>query len=210
MSTPTTPTPATAPPAALDEKALEELLGRVVTDLGGAVTVPLVLVGDRLGLFTRLRDAGPATAADLAAAAGGLTERYVREWLRAMAASGFVTHVSGDDPSTARYRLTPEQAAAFTEPDGPVYVAGGFQNMAAALRMVDRITEAFRTGDGIGWHEHHPDMFEGTERFFRPGYLAHLTSEWIPALEGVEERLRAGGRGADVGCGFGASTIITT
>ncbi|MFR9801936.1 hypothetical protein ACL02T_06460 [Pseudonocardia sp. RS010] len=119
MSTPTTPNPATTPPAALDEQALEELLGRVVTDLGGAVIVPLVLVGDRLGLFTRLREAEQATAAELADAAGGLTERYVREWLRAMAAAGFVAHVSGDDPATARYRLTPEQAAAFTEPDSP-------------------------------------------------------------------------------------------
>ncbi|MCE3550783.1 methyltransferase domain-containing protein [Pseudonocardia sp. RS11V-5] len=204
MSTPTTRND-TAP--ALDEPALEDLLGRVVTDLGGALVVPLALIGDRLGLFTGLRDVGPATAAELAAP-GGLAERYVREWLRAMAAAGYVEHVSGDDPISARYRLTPEQAAAFADPDGPASVAGGFQSMSAALRVLDRLTDAFRTGAGIGWHEHHPDLFEGTERFFRPGYVANLTSEWIPALDGVEERLRAGARAVDVGCGFGASTII--
>lgn len=204
MSTPTGPTD-TAP--VLDEQALDELLGRVMTDLGGALVVPLALIGDRLGLFTLLRDVGPASAAELAAA-GGLAERYVREWLRAMAAAGYVEHVSGDDPAAARYRLTPEQAAAFTDPDSPAAVAGGFQSMAAALRVLDRLTDAFRTGAGIGWHEHHPDLFEGTERFFRPAYTAGLTSEWIPALDGLEERLRAGVRAADVGCGFGASTII--
>lgn len=204
MGTPTRPTDTTP---VLDEQALDELLGRVMTDLGGALVVPLALIGDRLGLFTRLRDVGPASATELAAA-GGLAERYVREWLRAMAAAGYVAHVSGDDPASARYRLTPEQAAAFTDPDSPAAVAGGFQSMAAALRVLDRLTDAFRTGAGIGWHEHHPDLFEGTERFFRPAYTANLTSEWIPALDGLEERLRAGVRAADVGCGFGASTII--
>ncbi|GAA1843740.1 class I SAM-dependent methyltransferase [Pseudonocardia ailaonensis] len=193
---------------ALDEKALEDLVGKVIGDLGGALTIPLGLLGDRLGLYRALAGAGPVTAGELAAAAGGLSERYVREWLRVMAAAGYVDFVSGDDAEEARYRMTPEQVAVFTDPDSPAFVVGGMQNMTAATRALDRLTEAFRTGEGIGWHEHHPDMFEGTERFFRPGYLAHLTTEWIPALEGIDEQLRAGARGADVGCGFGASTVI--
>jgi SAM-dependent methyltransferase len=194
--------------AALDEKAVEELVGKVIADLGGAMVVPLGLLGDRLGLFQALAEEGPMTSAELAGAAGGLAERYVREWLRTMAAAGYVDWVSGEDPAEARYRMTPEQTAVFTDPDSPAFVVGGFQNMTAATRALDRITEAFRTGDGMGWHEHHSDMFEGTERFFRPGYLASLTTEWIPALDGVDARLRDGARAADVGCGFGASTVI--
>jgi SAM-dependent methyltransferase len=198
----------------LDPRALEELVGQVISDAGGALTLPLALLGDRLGLFVSLASAGPATAAELAERTG-LTERYLREWLLAMAAAGYVTYQGGEpgteDPDSARsarYGLSPEQTEAFTNPDSPGYVVGAFQNLTAATRMLDRLTEAFRTGDGIGWHEQHPDMFEGTERFFRPGYLANLTSMWIPALTGVEDQLKGGARVADVGCGLGASTII--
>lgn len=195
---------------AVDPAALEQLIGQVISDAGGALILPLALLGDRLGLFTAIASGGPVTAAELARRTG-LNERYLREWLLAMAAAGYVTYAGADgDPSprAARYRLSPEQAEAFTNPDSPGYVAGGFQNLTAATRMLDRLTEAFRTGAGIGWHEQHPDMFEGTERFFRPGYLANLTTSWIPSLTGVEARLTAGARVADVGCGFGASTII--
>jgi 2-polyprenyl-3-methyl-5-hydroxy-6-metoxy-1,4-benzoquinol methylase len=194
--------------------ALDELLGRVITDAGGAMIFPLALIGDRLGLFTALASGGPATPAELAERTG-LNERYLREWLLAMATAGYVNY-EGSDPGaddqgsarSARYRLTPEQAEAFTNPDSPAYVAGGFQNLTAATRAVDRLTEAFRTGDGMGWHEHHDDMFVGTERFFRPGYLANLTTSWIPSLTGTEQRLTDGARVADVGCGLGASTVI--
>jgi 2-polyprenyl-3-methyl-5-hydroxy-6-metoxy-1,4-benzoquinol methylase len=198
----------------VNPEAFERLLGQVITDAGAAVTLPLALLGDRLGLFTELAAGGPATATELAARTG-LVERYLREWLLAMAASGYVTYRGGapgaEQPDSARaasYGLSPEQKEAFTNPDSPGYVAGAFQNLTAATRVLDRLTEAFHTGDGIGWHEQHPDMFEGTERFFRPGYLANLTSQWIPALTGIEERLTAGARVADVGCGHGASTII--
>jgi SAM-dependent methyltransferase len=205
--------PVTSPAAderAVDPAALEELIGRVIGDAGGALILPLALLGDRLGLFSALAAAGPVTPAELAERTG-LNERYLREWLLAMAAAGYVNYeaANGDSsPRAARYRLSPEQTEAFTNPDSPGYVAGGFQNLTAATRVLDRLTDAFRTGAGIGWHEHHPDMFEGTERFFRPGYLANLTSSWIPSLTGVEARLTSGGRVADVGCGFAASTII--
>ena len=126
-----------------------------------------------------------------------------REWLNGQAAAGYVTY-SGD----GRYTLTEEQATAFTDDSSPACVAGGFQVMLAATRAVDKLTDAFRTGEGIGWHEHHHDLFHGTERFFRPGYIANLSESWIPALDGVEDKLRAGAKVADVGCGHGASTII--
>jgi 2-polyprenyl-3-methyl-5-hydroxy-6-metoxy-1,4-benzoquinol methylase len=199
---------------AADPDALAELIGQVIADAGGALILPLALLGDRLGLFSALASAGPATSAQLAEHTG-LTERYLREWLLAMAAAGYVTYEGSDaaadgdgSAASARYRLSPEQAEAFTNPDSPGYVAGAFQNLTAATRVLDRLTEAFRTGAGIAWHEQHQDMFEGTERFFRPGYLANLTSSWIPSLTGVDKRLEDGGRVADVGCGFGASTII--
>ncbi|HVX46635.1 MAG TPA: methyltransferase domain-containing protein [Mycobacteriales bacterium] len=196
----------------VDPAKLEQLVGQVIGDLGALVTAPLALLGDRLGLFTALAANGPLTATELADRLG-LQERYVREWLLAMAASGYVTYAGnasdGADPrSTARYLLSPEQAEALTNPNSPAYVVGAFQNMTAATRVLDRLTEAFRTGAGIGWHEHHEDMFVGTERFFRPGYLTYLTSAWIPALEGMSERLTAGANVADVGCGLAASTII--
>jgi 2-polyprenyl-3-methyl-5-hydroxy-6-metoxy-1,4-benzoquinol methylase len=199
---------------AVDPDALNELLGRWIGDAGGLVTFSLALIGDRLGLFAALGSGGPATAAELADRTG-LSERYLREWLLGMAAAGYVSYEGSapgaDDQGSARsarYRLTPEQAEAFTNPDSPAYVAGGFQNLTAATRAVDRLTEAFRTGAGMGWHEHHEDMFKGTERFFRPGYLANLTSLWIPSLTDAERMLTDGALVADVGCGLGASTII--
>jgi 2-polyprenyl-3-methyl-5-hydroxy-6-metoxy-1,4-benzoquinol methylase len=203
--------PAAGQPA-VDPDALTELIGRVLADAGGALILPLAQLGDRLGLYSALASGGPATSAELAGRTG-LTERYLREWLLAMAAAGYVTCEDsgadgGQSAASARYRLSPEQAEAFTNPESPGYVAGAFQNLTAATRVLDRLTEAFRTGAGIAWHEQHEDMFEGTERFFRPGYLANLASSWIPSLAGAEKMLADGARVADVGCGFGASTII--
>jgi 2-polyprenyl-3-methyl-5-hydroxy-6-metoxy-1,4-benzoquinol methylase len=196
---------------AVDEARLEELRGQIGRDGAGAVTLPLALVGDRLGLFSTLAAAGPVTSAELAERTG-LAERYLREWLLAMAAAGYVTYTDGgsgpEAKQTARYRLSPEQAEVLTNVDSPAYVAGLFQSFTAGARVIDRLTEVFRTGEGIHWDEHHTDMFEGTERLFRPGYVANLTSSWIPSLAGLEERLVRGARVADVGCGFGASTII--
>jgi 2-polyprenyl-3-methyl-5-hydroxy-6-metoxy-1,4-benzoquinol methylase len=184
-----------------DPELLMGFVEKAVGDLGGALAVPLVLIGDRLGLF-RAMVGRTQTSVELAERTN-LTERYVREWLLAMAAAAYIRY-DGDE----RFSLSPEQAEALTNEDSPGFVAGGFQNMSAGMRSVDRLTEAFRTGDGMGWHEHHPDMFVGTERFFRPGYLANLTSSWIPGLTGAQAALEKGIRVADVGCGLGASTRI--
>lgn len=192
----------------IDPDRLRQLTERVVADAGGSMALHLGLVGDRLGLFAALADGGPLTPAELAGRTG-TAERYVRDWCLTMAASGYITHAGGGDKRTARYELSPEQAEAFTHAEGTGYVAGMFQSLTAATRMTDRLTEAFRTGAGIPWGEQHADMFEGTERFFRSGYAANLTGSWIPSLTGVAERLDSGGaRVADIGCGFGTSTII--
>jgi len=146
---------------------------------------------------------GPLTPAELAQRTGTV-ERCVREWLAAQAAAGYVTY----DPSSGRYALPAEHAVALTDESSPACVLGGFQGITAAMRAEPRVAEAFRHGRGVGWHEHDPDLFIGTERFFRPGYHAHLVDEWIPALDGAHERLEAGAEVADVGCGHGASTVI--
>jgi 2-polyprenyl-3-methyl-5-hydroxy-6-metoxy-1,4-benzoquinol methylase len=186
----------------MNEDKLMGLVHQAVGDFGAILTGALVVLGDRLDLYRHLAAAGrPLTSAELATAAG-CAERYVREWLNGQAASGYVTYTDG------RYTLDEEQATAFTDESSPACVIGGFQGMLAATRAVDRLTVAFRTGAGLGWHEHHDDLFRGTERFFRPGYAAYLTTSWIPALDGVEDKLRRGAKVADVGCGHGASTII--
>lgn len=185
------------------ESVLQELLGRIVVDFGAASNAPLVLLGERLGLYRALADHGPCTSEELARRTG-TRERYVREWLNAQAASGFVTYRSAG----ATYELEPEQRLAFADEDGPLFVIGAFETALAAGRIADRLAEAFRSGDGIGWHEHDHRLFHGIERFFRASYKANLLTQWLPALEGVEDRLRAGIRVADVGCGHGASTIL--
>jgi len=187
----------------IDETVLNDLLGRAVVDIGATMAAPLILLGDRLGLFTALAEQ-PLTSAELAERTG-TNERYVREWLRTQAAGGYVTF----DAVADRYSLSAEQALLFADEDSPAFVVGGFQTALGAARIEPRLLDTFRTGGGIGWHEHHDDLFHGCERFFRPGYMANLAASWIPALDGVGERLRRGGaRTADVGCGHGASTLL--
>jgi SAM-dependent methyltransferase len=188
---------------AIDEENLNGLLGRAITDFGATSLAALVVIGDRLGLYRVLAASGPLTAFELADKSG-THERYVREWLNAHAASGYVNYLA----DSGRYQLSPEQAMLFAREESPAFIVGGFQTALAAGRIVDRLTDAFRSGAGIGWHEHHPDMFPGCARFFKVGYLNHLVQEWIPALDGVEARLKAGIRVADVGCGVGYSTLI--
>ena len=194
-----------SPPAAasIDEAKLNDFMGQAVMDMGAAINAALVLLGDRLGLYKAMHGAGPLTAAELAAKTG-TSERYVREWLSAQAAGGYVTY----DAASDRFTLPPEQGLALAVEDSPCFIPGAFQVIASVLHDEPKIRAAFKSGNGVGWHEHHHDLFEGTERFFRPNYAANLVSSWIPSLEGVEAKLKAGARVADIGCGHGASTIL--
>lgn len=188
---------------AIDQAKLNEFMGKFVGDLGATMNAALVVIGDKLGLYKAMAGAGPLSSKELAQKTG-TSERYVREWLNAQAAGGYVTY----DAKTKTYTLPEEQALALAVEDSPAYIPGAFQLALALLHDEPKISEVFRTGKGVGWHEHHPDLFRGTERFFRPGYVANLTSSWIPALDGVEAKLKTGARVADVGCGHGASTIL--
>src|SRR5215217_6368191 len=190
-------------PTPIDQGRLDALLGRFVQDLGAAVSFPLVVIGERLGLFKALAGGEPVTPGELAERTG-TAERYVREWLAAMAASGYVTY----DAATERFHLTPEQALALADEDSAAYLPGAFQLASAIVKDAPHIERVFQSGEGFGWHEHDHDLFHGTERFFRPGYIGNLTSSWIPALDGVKDKLERGATVADVGCGHGASTII--
>ena len=189
--------------ATIDEQKLHDLLGRAVVDFGGASIAPLVLLGDRLGLYRALAAHGPSTSTELAARTG-THERYAREWLNAQAASGYVTYLA----DSGCYTLSSEQAAAFADEQGPAFIVGAFQVAVSAGRIVDKLTDAFVSGRGIGWHEHDHELFHGIERFFRSSYVGNLVQSWIPALDGVEAKLQAGARVADIGCGYGASTIL--
>ena len=188
---------------AIDENKLNDLLGRAIVDFGAVSLAPLVLIGDRLGLYRALGDEGPLTSAELAVHTG-THERYVREWLNAQAASGYVRYA----PESGRYDLTAEQALLFADEDSPAFIVGAFQTALAAGRIADKLTDAFRSGQGIGWHDHDHELFHGIERFFRSSYVGNLVQTWIPALDGVEAKLTAGIHVADIGCGHGASTIL--
>jgi SAM-dependent methyltransferase len=186
----------------MDENKLMEFVHKFVGDLGATMGAGGVVLGDRLGLYKGLT-AGPSLPEELAERTG-TAPRYVEEWLRGQAAGGYVTY----DPASGRYSLTEEQAFALTDPDGPIFAPGAFQLALGALRATPRIEAAFRSGQGLGWHQHDEDVFAGCERFFRPGYSANLIGAWLPALDGVEAKLRRGVRVADVGCGHGASTVL--
>ena len=186
----------------MNEDKLNEFLGKFVTDLGATVAAGNVVIGHRLGLYRALA-CGPATAEQLAERTG-TTPRYIAEWLRGQAAGGYITWDAAQD----RYSLTEEQAFVLANPDGGVYAPGAFVLALGALRAEERIAGAFRSGAGLGWHEHDESVFTGCEQFFRPGYIANLVPAWIPALDGVDGKLRAGAVVADIGCGLGASTIL--
>jgi SAM-dependent methyltransferase len=187
---------------AIDQAKLDAFLGKAVGDLGAAVSAVLISIGDELGLYRALA-AGPLTSSELATRTG-TNERYVREWLANQAAGGYVDY----SPATASYSLNAEQAACLADPNGPVDLPGAYAIVQDLYHVRERALENFRTGRGMEWGEHHACLFHGTERFFRAGYNAHLLSEWLPALSGVVDKLTAGARAADVGCGHGASTLL--
>jgi SAM-dependent methyltransferase len=187
----------------IDQAKLDEFMGRFVGDLGAAVSAALVVIGDKLGLYRAMGDCAPVSPEELARRTH-TDARYVREWLSNQAAGGYVTY----DPASGSFSLTPEQSLALAQEGSPAFVPGAFQLVTSLVKDEPKITDAFKTGHGVGWHEHNHDLFAGTERFFRPGYAANLVSSWIPALEGVQAKLESGALVADVGCGHGASTII--
>ncbi|HET9427968.1 MAG TPA: methyltransferase domain-containing protein [Allosphingosinicella sp.] len=187
----------------VDMDKLNTFMGKMVGDMGAALSGSLVITGAKLGLYKALADHGPATSHELAERTG-ISERYAREWLAAQAASGFVDH----DVDSGAFSMNPEQQMALANEESPVYVAPAFELIASAYIDEPKITHAFLTGEGVGWHEHHECLFRGTEKFFRPGYRANLVSTWLPAIEGAVARLEAGAKVADIGCGCGASTIV--
>ena len=188
---------------AIDEAKLNDFMGKFVHDLGAVMHAATIVVGDQLGLYKALAEAGPSRAEDLAARTG-TDARYLREWLSAQAASGYV----GYDPASDRFSLSEEQAFALAEEGSPAFIPGAFEVCVDQFKSIPKMKQALRTGLGIAWHEHDPALFNGTERFFRPGYAANLVPNWLPALDGVVAKLEAGARVADVGCGHGASTLI--
>jgi len=188
---------------AIDQDKLHAFVGKMLGDLGGAMSVPTVRIGMRLGLFDALAEA-PATSAELAARAGGLHERYVREWALAQTANGYIDY----DPASQRFSISPEQQMVFVHTESPVYLAGAFELAAAAIEAEGKVEECFRHGTGVRWGDHAGCLFCATGAFFRPGYVNNIVQNWIPALEGVEERLKAGAKVADVGCGVGFSTLL--
>jgi ubiquinone/menaquinone biosynthesis C-methylase UbiE len=186
----------------VDEAKLNELLGRMVGDLGAAATVALVRLGDSLGLYKALAK-GPLTPTGLAAATG-IAERYAREWLSAQAAADYVTY----DKATGTFSLPPEQAMVFADEDSPAFMMGGFDTIAALMENQSKVQAAFKTGGGVQWGDQAGCMFCAVARFFRPGYRTNLVDQWLPALDGVTAKLAAGGMVADVGCGHGLSTVM--
>ncbi len=188
---------------AIDSEKIHAFLGKVVGDFGAALSSGLNYIGVKLGLYKTLAQHGPLSSQELASRTG-TNERYIREWLINQAAGGYVEY----DAQSQKYHLTPEQAEALTNESSPFYIAGGFYVIKAMLQAQSRIGDNFKSGQGMLWGDHDPDLFIGTERFFRPGYTAHLIGTWIPALTGVEEKLKKGAKVADVGCGHGASTLI--
>jgi SAM-dependent methyltransferase len=188
---------------AIDPEKLQQFVFRAVDEVGATLNAALVVMGDKLGLYRALADAGALTPAELAQRTA-VSERYVREWLNAQAAGGYVEY----DPDGGTYMLAPEQAIALTDESSPAYLPGFFQIALGTVIDSPRITDAARSGAGVGWHEHNHDVFEGCERFFRPGYNASLVPAWLPALDGVLDKLQGGAKVADIGCGHGSSTIL--
>jgi 2-polyprenyl-3-methyl-5-hydroxy-6-metoxy-1,4-benzoquinol methylase len=187
---------------AVNPDKLNEIVGKFAAELGASMQGAAVLIGDQLGLYKAL--SGGAMTPEELAKKTGTAERYIREWLAGQAAGGYVTY----DSATKKYMMTPEQAFTLANEDSPVYIPGAFYLVSSVYKDRGKLADAFRSGKGVGWHEHHNDLFLGTHKFFRPGYLANLVGSWLPSLDGVVSKLEAGALVADVGCGYGSSTVI--
>ena len=187
----------------VNQDKLNEMIGRFANELGASMQGPAILIGEQLGLYKALSASGPVTSEELAKKTG-LAERYIREWLAGQAAGGYVNY----NAASGKYMMTPEQSFTLANEDSPVYIPGAFYLISSIYKDRSKIADAFRSGKGIGWHEHHNDLFIGTHKFFRPGYLANLVSSWLPSLDGVLKKLKDGATVADVGCGYGSSTVI--
>jgi SAM-dependent methyltransferase len=187
----------------IDQSKLDALLHQMVGDMGAAAAAPLVVLGDRLGLYRALAAEGPLTSDELAQQTG-TAERYVREWCSCQAGFGYITY----DGASGKFSMTPEQRAVFADADSPASMTGGYYGILAMCIDEPKVTRIFKTGEGLGWGEHCSCLFCGTEKFFRPGYRANLVHEWLPKLDGVVAKLERGGKAADVGCGHGASTLV--
>jgi SAM-dependent methyltransferase len=187
----------------VNEDKLHELLAQMVGDMGAAAVAPLVILGDKLGLYRALAADGPLTTDQLADKTG-TTERYVREWCAAQAGSGYIEY----DADSHVFSMTPEQQAVFADENSPASMTGGFYAISSLFTDEPKISHAFQSGEGVAWGDHSECLFCGTEKFFRPGYMANLVTEWLPALDGVVEKLQRGANVADIGCGHGASTLV--
>lgn len=201
------PAPSAEDPTPFDESKVEHFAHQIIGDVGAAMSAVLIRIGDRLGLYRAMADSQPVTSSELAARTN-LSERYVREWLHNQASAGWVTYTPAASTAEGTFTLPAEHALLVSDGDNPAFMLGAFDFIAAAWADADTVENAFKTGEGIGWHQHDHRLFTGTERFFKPGYRANLLDTWLPALDGVTEQLERGIRVADIGCGFGAATIL--
>ena len=187
----------------IDPKKLEEFAMKAVSDMGSSLSAMMVILGEKLGLYKALQRNGPMTS-DALANMTNTSERYMREWLASQAASGYINY----NPLTKKFSMSPENAMVLAEENSPAYILGGYQILRSIFKDEDKFVKIFQTGEGLRWGEHHHDLFEGTAKFFKPSYMSNLVQSWIPSLEGVEEKLKKGAKVADIGCGYGISTII--
>jgi 2-polyprenyl-3-methyl-5-hydroxy-6-metoxy-1,4-benzoquinol methylase len=191
-------------PSKIDEQKLHDFMLKAVGDIASTMSAMLLIIGDRLGLYKAMAESGKPITSEELAKKTNTNERIIREWLANQAAGGYITYNASD----GKYTLPPEQAMALANENSPVYIHGAYQSIKSFFKDEDKFVEMFKSGKGLRWGEHHHDLFEGTARFFKPNYVGNLVSSWIPSLDGVEEKLKQGAKVADIGCGYGISTIL--
>ena len=191
-------------PNKIDEQKLHDFMLKAVGDIASTMSAMLLIIGDRLGLYKAMAESGKPITSEELAKKTNTNERIIREWLANQAAGGYITYNASD----GKYTLPPEQAMALADENSPVYIHGAYQSIKSFFKDEDKFVEMFKSGKGLRWGEHHHDLFEGTARFFKPNYVGNLVSSWIPSLDGVEEKLKQGAKVADIGCGYGISTIL--